>query len=58
MYNLGTGNAVTALTSAHSGTIIYAAWVAGGGNPGPGFGRGIATNYGGAWHQVNIDRAA
>ncbi|HEX9064336.1 MAG TPA: sialidase family protein [Streptosporangiaceae bacterium] len=54
VYNLGSGNAVTALTSAHGGTIIYAAWVAGGGNPGPGFGRGIATNYGGAWHQVNM----
>jgi hypothetical protein len=54
VYDTGSGNAVTALTSAHSGTIIYAAWVAGGGNPGPTFGRGIATNYGGSWHQVNM----
>ena len=27
--------------------------MAGGGNPGPAFVSGIATNYGGTWHQVN-----
>ena len=48
-----TSTAVTALSSANSGAIIYAAWTAGGGNPGPSFGRGIATNYGGTWHQVS-----
>jgi hypothetical protein len=53
-YNLGTGNAVTALSSANSGKIVYAAWVSGGGNPGPSFNRGIATNYGGTWHQVSM----
>ena len=54
VFNTGTGHSVTALSSANSGAIIYAAWVAGGGNPGPAFGRGIATNFGGTWHQVNM----
>jgi sugar lactone lactonase YvrE len=53
VFDTGTGNSVTALSSANGGAIIYAAWVAGGGNPGPAFGRGIATNYGGTWHQVS-----
>lgn len=52
VYNTGTGNAITALSSANNGGVIYAAWVGGGGNPGAAFGRGIATNYGGTWHQV------
>ena len=41
------------MSSAGGGSIIYAAWVANGGNPGSGFASGIATNYGGTWHQVN-----
>jgi len=53
VYDTGANNAVTALSSAGGGSIIYAAWVANGGNPGPGFASGIATNYGGTWHQVN-----
>jgi hypothetical protein len=53
VYDLGAGNAVTALTSTGSGSTIYAAWVTGG-NPGPAFNRGIATNYGGTWHQVSM----
>jgi sugar lactone lactonase YvrE len=53
VYDTGAGDAVTALSSAHSGQIIYAAWVSGGGNPGPAFASGIATNYGGTWHQVS-----
>ncbi|HZE06947.1 MAG TPA: hypothetical protein VE127_17095, partial [Solirubrobacteraceae bacterium] len=52
-YDTGTGNAVTALASTGNGSVIYAAWVGGGGNPGPSFARGIATNAGGAWHEVN-----
>ncbi len=52
-FNTGANNAVTAVSSAQGGGIIYAAWVAGGGNPGPGFASGIATNYGGQWHQVS-----
>jgi hypothetical protein len=52
-FNLGAGKAVTALSSANAGSVIYAAWVGGGGNPGPAFSDGIATNYGGTWHQVS-----
>jgi sugar lactone lactonase YvrE len=54
VYDTGAGHAVTALSSARGGSIIYAAWVAGGGNPGPAFASGIATNYGGTWHEVNM----
>jgi hypothetical protein len=53
VYDTGTGNAVTALSSTGGGKVIYAAWVAGGGNPGSSFASGIATNYGGSWHEVN-----
>jgi sugar lactone lactonase YvrE len=51
-FDTGAGNAVTALSSANGGKIVYAAWVGGGGNPGSSFASGIATNYGGTWHQV------
>jgi len=54
LYDTGSANSVTALTSAGGGTIVYAAWVGGGGNPGPSFASGIATNYGGSWHQINM----
>ena len=54
VYNTGAGHAVTALSSAGGGSIIYAAWVANGGNPGPGFASGIATNFGGTWHQLSM----
>jgi hypothetical protein len=54
VFDTGSGNSVTALSSADGGTIVYAAWVGGGGNPGPSFSSGIATNYGGIWHQVNM----
>jgi sugar lactone lactonase YvrE len=53
VFDTGTGHAVTALSSADNGKLMYAAWVAGGGNPGPSFGSGIATNYGGTWHQAS-----
>jgi sugar lactone lactonase YvrE len=53
VFDTGAGHAVTALSSANGGKIVYAAWVAGGGNPGPSFASGIATNYGGTWHQVS-----
>jgi sugar lactone lactonase YvrE len=53
LFDTGAGNQVTALSSAGGGSVIYAAWVGGGGNPGPSFASGIATNYGGSWHQVN-----
>ena len=54
VYDTGSGNAVTALASSNNGHTIYAAWVGGGGNPGPTFARGIATNYGGTWHEINM----
>ncbi len=54
VYDVGAGNAITALSSVNSGSTIYAAWVAGGGNPGPTFASGIATNFGGTWHQINM----
>lgn len=54
VFDTGAGNAVTALSSANDAKVIYAAWVGGGGNPGPSFGRGIATNYGGHWHQLDM----
>ncbi|MDQ2894697.1 MAG: glycosyl hydrolase [Actinomycetota bacterium] len=54
VFDTGSGNAVTALSSAQRAQTIYAAWVGGGGNPGPSFSRGIATNYGGSWHQLSM----
>jgi hypothetical protein len=50
----GTDHAVTALASANNASVIYAAWTGGGGNPGPAFSRGIATNFGGTWHQLDM----
>ena len=54
VFDTGAGHAVTALSSAGAGSIIYAAWVANGGNPGASFASGIATNYGGTWHQLSM----
>ena len=54
VFDTGSGHAVTALSSANSGGIIYAAWVGGGGNPGPSFSSGLATNFGGTWHQIDM----
>lgn len=53
VFDTGAGHAVTALSSANGGKVVYAAWVGGGGNPGPAFASGIATNSGGTWHQVS-----
>jgi sugar lactone lactonase YvrE len=53
VYDTGAGHAITALSSTHGGQVVYAAWVGGGGNPGAAFASGIATNYGGTWHQLN-----
>lgn len=44
-YNVGTAVAV-------SGVTTYVAWVDSSGNPSPNFRSGIATNYGGTWHQI------
>jgi sugar lactone lactonase YvrE len=54
VFDTGAGNAVTALSSSGAGSTIYAAWVGGGGNPGPAFATGIATNFGGSWHQISM----
>jgi hypothetical protein len=53
LYDLGAGNVTTAIASTGNGRVIYAAWVTNG-NPSPTFNRGIATNYGGAWHQLDV----
>jgi hypothetical protein len=52
LFNTGSGHVVSALSAANGS--IYAAWVNGGGNPGPGFAVGIATNVGG-WHQLSMN---
>jgi sugar lactone lactonase YvrE len=54
VFDTGAGNDITALSSARDGAIVYAAWVSGAGEPGPTFTRGIATNYGGTWHELNV----
>jgi len=51
VFDLGETHAATAVSGA--GAVTYAAWV-GGGNPGPSFARGIATNVGGTWHQLDV----
>lgn len=50
VYDTGDGNQVTALAA--NGSTTYAAWC-GGCNP-PTFGRGLATNYGGTWHELSL----
>ena len=51
VFDLGDSNATTAISSGNG--VTYAAWVSGG-NPSPSFDRGIATNYGGTWHQLTV----
>jgi hypothetical protein len=53
LYDTGHGNVTTAITSTGNGRVIYDAWVTNG-NPSPTFNRGIATNYGGTWHQLDV----
>ena len=50
MYDTGTGHQTTALATNRSTT--YAAWC-GACNP-PTFSRGLATNYGGRWHELAL----
>ena len=52
VYDLGATAAATAVSD--TGATQYVAWVKGGGNPSPALGVGIATNYGGAWHQLDV----
>ncbi len=53
VYDTGGGHSTTAL--AGSGAVTYAGWC-GPCNPGQAapFSRGLATNYGGSWHQLNM----
>jgi hypothetical protein len=50
VYDTGSGHSVTAL--ADNGATTYAAWC-GSCNP-PDFARGLATNYGGTWHELSL----
>jgi hypothetical protein len=50
-YDLGDGNQTTGLSS--NNDVAWVGWCGGGCNP-DGFSRGIATNYGGTWHQVTL----
>ena len=54
VYDTGDGHQTTAL--ADNGTTIYAGWC-GPCNPATGvpFARGLATNYGGSWHELNVN---
>jgi hypothetical protein len=51
VYDTGTGHQVSALAA--NGAVTYAAWCGGTCNP-PGFSRGMATNFGGAWHELPL----
>jgi len=51
VYNTGDGHSVTAIGVA--GKVTYAGWC-GGCNP-PTFNRGLATNYGGTWHELSLN---
>jgi hypothetical protein len=52
-YHVGAGHSVTALSSIERGRVSYAAWVSVGISiRGGADDYGIATNYGGRWHQV------
>jgi len=50
VYDTGAGHQTTALGT--NGSTTYAAWC-GGCNP-PSFSRGLATNYGGKWHELSL----
>jgi hypothetical protein len=52
-FDTGSGHSVTGLSSNHD--VVYAGWC-GPCNP-AGFARGIATNYGGSWHQLSLPAA-
>jgi hypothetical protein len=54
VYDVGDGNQTTALAA--EGSVTYAAWCGGAGhcNP-PSFARGLATNYGGSWHELSLN---
>jgi hypothetical protein len=49
-FDTGASNSITGLSSNHD--VVYAGWC-GSCNP-DGFANGIATNYGGTWHQLSL----
>lgn len=51
VYDLGDGNQTTALAA--NGDTTYAGWCGGGCNPST-FSRGMATDYGGSWHELSL----
>jgi hypothetical protein len=52
LYDLGAGRSATAVAS--RGHVSWAAWCGPCTSVDDSFGRGIATDYGGAWHQVDL----
>ncbi|MFJ3338520.1 WD40/YVTN/BNR-like repeat-containing protein [Streptomyces sp. NPDC086766] len=55
LYDLGAGHSASAVTSRNH--VTWAAWCGPCGAVNETFGRGVATNYGGAWHQVSLPAA-
>ncbi|GHF13911.1 hypothetical protein GCM10014715_81760 [Streptomyces spiralis] len=55
LYDLGAGHSASAVVSRNH--VTWAAWCGPCGSVDETFGRGIATNYGGTWHQVGLPAA-
>ncbi|MFF9208813.1 MULTISPECIES: WD40/YVTN/BNR-like repeat-containing protein [unclassified Streptomyces] len=55
LYDLGAGRSASAVTSRDH--VVWAAWCGTCSAVDGAFGRGIATNQGGTWHQVNLPAA-
>ncbi|MEV4430584.1 WD40/YVTN/BNR-like repeat-containing protein [Streptomyces sp. R-07] len=55
LYDLGAGRSASAVASRHH--VTWAAWCGPCSKTDGTFGRGIATNYGGTWHQVDLPAA-
>ncbi|MFG2666533.1 WD40/YVTN/BNR-like repeat-containing protein [Streptomyces sp. NPDC048387] len=55
LYDLGAGRSASAVASRHH--VTWAAWCGPCSKNDGTFGRGIATNYGGGWHQVALPAA-
>jgi hypothetical protein len=55
LYDLGAGHSASAVAS--RGHVTWAAWCGPCSKVDGTFGRGVATNYGGSWHQVDLPAA-
>ncbi|MFF9626196.1 glycosyl hydrolase [Streptomyces griseosporeus] len=55
LYDLGAGRSATAVASRNH--VTWAAWCGPCGSVTESFGRGVATNVGGSWHQVDLPAA-